>query len=230
MSKRRGFTLIELLVVISIIAVLMGILMPALQKVKKQGYEVVCKNNLKQIGLAANMYAESNKFRVPRALVYSSTSRPWFELFMPYLSQKLTLTGDYTSVPIFRCKAYPNKEQTVCYAINGWGFSGPSDNTGSETGGPTNILSLKRTNETIYLTDYEYGTWIAIIKNSKQTEVEQCDIRRQEDLAYMPDGKISETRRVALDRHARGGNFLYFDWSVGHLDSKEVVRDMFRTH
>ena len=56
MHKRKGFTLIELLVVIAIIALLMAILMPALQRAKKQARAIICRNNLKQYGLASKMY------------------------------------------------------------------------------------------------------------------------------------------------------------------------------
>ncbi|MBA7679487.1 hypothetical protein ES703_87784 [subsurface metagenome] len=60
MSKRRGFTLIELLVVIAIIALLMAILMPALQRVKEQAKTVGCLANLKQWNFVSAMYTEDN--------------------------------------------------------------------------------------------------------------------------------------------------------------------------
>ena len=67
MFKRRAFTLIELLVVIAIIAILLAILMPALQRVKEQAKEMRCKANLKQYGLAAQMYIQDNDNWFPSA-------------------------------------------------------------------------------------------------------------------------------------------------------------------
>ncbi|MHC4511954.1 MAG: type II secretion system protein, partial [Planctomycetota bacterium] len=151
MHGRRGFTLIELLVVIAIIALLMGILMPALQRARKQAKAVMCKSNLRQVGLGANLYAEEYDRFIPRGLA-GGTGRAWFQLFMPFLAQK-PINNDYRTVEIYRCPSYPDKEQTVCYVVNGWDFKSRDDSEGVEILKPSKLSECTRRSATIYLAD-----------------------------------------------------------------------------
>ena len=76
---KRGFTLIELLVVIAIIAVLMGILLPALQKARKQAKEMICTSNLKQYALSGNMYVNDYDQKFPNSQRWLYTNSPFIE-------------------------------------------------------------------------------------------------------------------------------------------------------
>ncbi len=74
--KQAGFTLIELLVVIAIIALLLSIMMPALQAVKKHTQTIICRSNLRQYGLAGRMYLDSNGGRFPDTMAWLYSDMP----------------------------------------------------------------------------------------------------------------------------------------------------------
>jgi len=102
MDKRKGFTLIELLVVIAIIAILMAILMPALEAARLRARDVMCTSNLRQVGLCVLMYMDDNE----GAIIYAGDDRGdrkcnrWFWFY------------DGTDIPI------PNTEELAYWGVN----------------------------------------------------------------------------------------------------------------
>jgi prepilin-type N-terminal cleavage/methylation domain-containing protein len=86
--RRTGFTLVELLVVISILALLAGLLLPAIQRVRESANRTSCANNLKQIGIAMHLYHDVYKTLPPSFSKNGSDATTWCVLILPFLEQE----------------------------------------------------------------------------------------------------------------------------------------------
>src|SRR5262249_35616784 len=141
LSQPPAFTLIELLVVIAIIAILIGLLLPAVQKVREAAARMSCENNLKQIGLAEHGYHDTyGKFtcswdfepaKPPQRP--TSVSHSWCVYILPYLEQnniyqQFNLNGlDYNDQPnglliqaplqVFQCPSSPHRGLVYTFPV-----------------------------------------------------------------------------------------------------------------
>ena len=237
---RPGFTLVELLVVIGIIAVLISILLPTLNKARASAQTLKCASNLRTLGMAINMYANAYKQTLPYPTTTFGEPSLWFNAVDPFLGKKAdqrkvdTATGNVASD-----RVYSTYKQCVVYAdFVGEQYSG-DQNGGKEFAKTYKMNSnLRRNNETpaSYKVIQLNGLSVLTITNTRYRAARITDVKESSRFVMLGDGQsldqsgsvdgAYESGQFSMEvndltepppalRHQGGANILFVD---GHVD------------
>lgn len=181
-SRRKAFTLIELLVVIAIIAILAGLLMPALSRAKGRARAVQCMSQLRQIGVGARMYADDYADSLPLS---QHTKESWIGTLQPYLA----------GTNLFRCALDTNRLRSVSYAINDFLTPKPS---GAPELNFSRIGSVPGPSETFYMAEVA-------------NEFDGGDHFHFADASAGGFSTNAFAEQIAVGRHQGSANYLFVD-------------------
>lgn len=239
-TSGRAFTLIELLVVISIIAVLISILLPALKAARGEAVALQCAANVRQLGFAANLYANDNQdamvpYQLRAPLIPSSIW--WTGLTTPYLAESRAAGVSTGESDVFYCPAFERPAGTstslnrTCYGSNASTNPAPAENVrhAMVTLTTTNLVRVaisdfRRTSEIILIGDSIDAQRFAPPQSFVWGMIRlRCPEESQTLLLDM--GVSFESVGGLSDRHPAGtANMVFVDGHVERGDGAELAQ------
>jgi len=239
-----GFTLIELLVVIAIIALLMAIMMPALNRVKSQARSVMCQGRLREWGLLFKLYTDDNNgyfnrgWDIGETALWMNALRPYYKdnwdmLMCPTATREVESAADWgTFKAAWRDVALPGGGQyryVFSYSINSW-----TNYMFSDRGARWKEWFWKSVNNnTAVIPGTRTATGRPVSTNNipvfgDNTWHDAWPLHTDEPPPY-PDvagwgnfGSTNEMWQFCIDRHNGFVNLLFMDWSTRHVGLKEL--------
>jgi prepilin-type N-terminal cleavage/methylation domain-containing protein/prepilin-type processing-associated H-X9-DG protein len=201
MRPRTGFTLVELLVVIAIVALLVGLLLPAVQKVREAASRAKCQNNLKQVALACHTFHDARGYLPPggscaagvtTACVHSPACRDdewsWAYHILPYIEQQAvyqstsvgTVRG--TVIPTYYC---PTRRSPQLYA--GRAMTDYAGSAGTDPNGLNGVI-VRTGYGRLQLTDITDGTSNTVLAAEKRLNVASFGLAGDDNEGYAAPG------------------------------------------
>ena len=240
MRTKRGFTLIELLVVIAIIALLLAILMPALQRVKQQARAVVCQSNLKQWGTIFAIYTDDNNGFFPKRT--SGTGR-WINVLYDYYYRDAKIRCCPMATKIKNPIYPPGGSGTLGVggdAFTAWGKIGVTGSRPDGLNEPAGTWGSYGINHWVYVAieDPLYGQaakdyWGTVnVKNNGSIPLFLdcwfwCGGPEHDDPPPSYDGEridphTSSMNRFCINRHEQAINGIFLDQSIKRIGLKQL--------
>lgn len=213
-NKTHAFTLIELLIVISIIAVLMGILIPSLSRARKQARRLVCSSNMRQIGIATQAFLIDSDYSLPPSSCHiTNPDDYWLNILSEYTQEQL----------LFHCPSEKSKnfvdwnkplDQQTNRRYSSFAVNALLDPICWRYGGDTNPY-----NRIHRIVKPQSCIWISEAPDTENFEL--ADHIHPESW----DGSLEYAKSfIAWDRHLGQSNYLFVDGHVETLDFEQTYQ------
>jgi prepilin-type N-terminal cleavage/methylation domain-containing protein/prepilin-type processing-associated H-X9-DG protein len=232
-TRRSGFTLVELLVVIGIIAVLISLLMPALNKVRMSANRVSCGSNLRQIYLASMYYANASKGHIPFRDV-TAPDRFYAVQLLPHLGKKeidkanwnnlTVIQPAIAAVAVYRCPGIDPVEGGLHYTFNG----GVPRVIGGAATFPGKLVRLRKPAAEFVLIAEMSSYRISGGGHWNYVEPQEYHSATEIDSPFLPNGNVGQPYSRshvihAINDRGRHSGYTNVCYADGHVDLRPLT-------